>query len=73
MKLFWSSSVISEKLDKRVIKCKKPRVSINTGVSKKYTSLESYIFVLRTDKSLTFVLFVGQDLNLNFETSFSEL
>ena len=38
------------------------------GIPKKYTSLKSYIFVLRTDKSLNFVLFVRQDLNLNFET-----
>ena len=38
------------------------------GVPKKYTDLKSYIFVLRTNKSLTFVSFVGQDLSLNFET-----
>ena len=37
-------------------------------VPKKYTSLKSYIFVLRTDKSLNFVSFVRQDLNLNFDT-----
>ena len=35
---------------------------------KKYTSLKSYIFVLRTDKSQNFVSFVRQDFNLNFET-----
>ena len=35
---------------------------------KKYTSLKSYIFFLRTDNSLNFVSFVRQDLNLNFET-----
>ena len=37
-------------------------------LKKKYTSLKSCIFVLRTDKSLTFVSFVRQELNLNFET-----
>ena len=35
---------------------------------KKYTSLKSYIFVLRTNKSLNVVSFVRQDLNLNFES-----
>ena len=35
---------------------------------KKYTSLKSYSFVLRTDKSLNCVSFVIQGLNLNFET-----
>ena len=38
------------------------------GVAKKYVSLKSHIFVLRTDGSLTLVSFVRQDLNLNFET-----
>ena len=38
------------------------------SVPKKYTNLKSYAFVLRTDKSLNFVSFVSQDLNLNFET-----
>ena len=35
---------------------------------KKYTSLKSYIFVLRTDKSLNYVSFIRQDFNLNYET-----
>ena len=38
------------------------------GVPKKYTSLKSHIFELRTDKSLNFVPLVRQDLNLNFES-----
>ena len=45
------------------------QLGINTRCpKKKYTSLKSYIFVLRTEKSLNCVLFVRQNLNLNFET-----
>ena len=53
---------LSRKFDRNVI----------LGVPKKYTSLKSYIFVLRIDKSLNFVS-VRQDLNLNFETKVSKI
>ena len=39
----------------------------------KYTSLKSYIFVLRTVKSLNCVLLVRQNLNLKFETKFFKI
>ena len=35
---------------------------------KKYTSLKSKIFLLRTDQSVTLVPFVRQVLNLDFDT-----
>ena len=45
-----------------------------TSVPKKIHKFKkSYTFVLRTDKSLTFVSFVIQDLNLNFETKFFKI
>ena len=37
------------------------------GVPKKYTSLKSKIFVLRTDQAAKLVSFVRQVLNLDFE------
>ena len=58
-----SNVVLSRKTSPKTTGC--PR--------KKYTSLKSYIFVLRADKSLNFVLSVRQDLNLNFESQFFEI
>ena len=47
---------------------KKNRPEISTGCpQKKHTSLKSYIFVLRTDKSLNCVSFFRHEFNLNFE------
>ena len=44
------------------------KVTYIPGVSKKYTSLKSKIFVLITDQSVTLVSFVRQVLSLDFDT-----
>ena len=45
----------------------------STGCPKKVHKFKSYIFVLRTDKSLNCVSFVRQNFNLNFETQFFKI
>ena len=56
-----------EKIKRLTFKADKCK-SLYRVSQKKYTSMKSHIVVLRTNKSLTFVSFVTQDLNLNFET-----